>query len=198
MRTFKKEKVPRPKEGNPVPLDSLKGPFELDLGCGEGSHALIRAKIFKRRQIIAIEKSHSRFQRFNRLLERKGRPKNLWPVHTNGVWWLSHYGEKNMFKNIFLLYPNPYPKNRQSNLRWINRPFLSYLLTLLKPKGVLELRTNEFYYYSEFKKKIKSFKNIKIQKDLTLKRKNPPKTAFEKKYLEKKETCYVLEIIKTL
>lgn len=194
MRGFKKHNVPEPE--NPVPLDSLKGPLDLDLGCGQGLFAFERARIFKNRQIIAIEKTRSRFSTFNQLLKKYEKPKNLWPIHTNAVWWLCHHAKENSFERIFLLYPNPYPKKRQANLRWINRPFMPYLLDLLKLGGRLEMRTNKRVYYTEFKEKIQLFKNISLKKDFTLKPAATPKTAFEKKYLERGNTCYVLEFVK--
>ena len=197
MRVFKKDKVPFPKGVSAIPLDSLKGPFDLDIGCGQGSYALKRAKDFQTRQIIAIEKTRLRFQKFHCLFEREGRPENLWPLHTNAVWWLSHYGRKDMFENIFLFYPNPYPKKRQAHLRWINRSFMPYLLTLLKSGGVLELRTNKKFYCLEFKDKMKVFKNMQLKKNFILEKDDEAHTAFEKKYLARGEECYVLNFMKT-
>ena len=198
MRIFKKEKVPVPKGITSVPLDSLTDPFDLEIGCGQGLHALKRVKHFKNRQLIAIEKTRLRFQKFHQLFEEQGRPKNLWPLHTNAVWWLSHYGRLDRFENIFLLYPNPYLKKRQSHLRWINRPFMPYLLSLLKPGGILEMRTNKGFYYLEFKEKMKLFKYMQMKKDFIVHREHEAKTAFEKKYLEKGERCHVLEFVKTV
>ena len=197
MRIFKKEKVPVPQGITSVPLDSLTGPFDLEIGCGQGLHALNRVKKFKNRQLIAIEKTRQRFQQFHQFFEEQNRPRNLWPLHTNAVWWLSHYGREDMFENIFLLYPNPYPKKRHSHLRWINRPFMPYLLTLLKPGGILEMRTNRKIYYLEFKEKMEFFKCMSVKKDCVVSREDEVKTAFEKKYLAKGERCYILEFVKT-
>ena len=40
-----------------------------------------------------------------------------------------------VLNRIFLLYPNPYPKTKQAHLRWINRPFMPFLLDLFKKRG---------------------------------------------------------------
>ena len=125
-------------------------------------------------------------------------PPNFWPLQTNAVWYLAHYGRKGMFENIFLLYPNPWPKRKQSNKRWVNRPFMTYLLTLLKPGGLLEMRTDQGFYYREFREKIVSFKGMRIERDFIVPPGAPPVSAFEKKYLHQGRICRVLCCTKTL
>ena len=194
VRIFKKDRVPVPKEGCCVPLEL--SPFDLEIGCGGGLHALRRAEVFKNRQIIAIEKTRARFKKFQNLLRNRRCPKNLWPLHTNAVWWLSHYGKQNMFERIFLLYPNPLPKKKQAKKRWVNRPFMSYLLSLLRPSGILEMRTNNSFYYMEFKEKIQVFEGMALQTDRILNKTHIPETDFEKKYLERGDRCYLLQAVK--
>ena len=258
-RFFQKEKTPFPLVKAPfgLPPVSMSGPCDLDIGAGDGFHALARAAAFPNRQIIAIEKTRSRFQKLIRRIELQGRapqrrasqrtgaaqqnfrpadfrqtgfrqqagdgpqtfrqappagdfpaeafpagarpasagawpPPNLWPLQTNAVWYLAHCGRKDMFENIFLLYPNPWPKRKQSNKRWINRPFTAYLLTLLKSGGRLEMRTDQEFYYREFREKILSFKGMRIEKDFIVPKGASPASAFERKYLHQGKICRVL------
>ena len=188
MREFKAEKVPCPKHF--IPLDKLKPPFDLEIGCGSGAFALKWARQTKN-PVIAIEKTRRRFAQLKKNLE-KG-PQNLWPIHTNAVWWLAHYAKKNSFQHIFLLYPNPYPKKKQAHLRWINRPFMPFLLDLLRLGGILELRTNKLYYQKEFKEKIKCFAFMRLQHSAVIQNPLRSQSLFEKKYLARGETCYALK-----
>ena len=195
MRSFKKHLTPLPEEGKLLPLKNST-PLDLEIGCGQGWHAFQRALHFPERNLLAIEKTRKRFQQFLNLLKKEHHPKNLWPLHTNAVWWLSHFGKPHLFENIFLLYPNPYPKPRQKNLRWIHRPFMTYLLSLLKPKGVLELRTNKQLYSSDFQAQLKKYPNVSLLSSKVLTLSHSPQTLFEKKYLERNELCYQLKLEK--
>lgn len=195
MRLFKPESVPRPKLGASIPLEELSPPWDLEIGCGSGDFAIQWANKTKN-PLIAIEKTHSRFFKFQKKISGGKRPKNLWPIHSNAVWWLTHFGKKNIFENIFILYPNPYPKKKQAHLRWVNRPFMSFLLDMLKVGGHLELRTNQYDYYEEFITKIKKFPCLKIKEKRTINDSSLAQSLFEKKYLERNEKCYVLVVKK--
>lgn len=192
MKTFKKNFIPLPKQGIGIPLNKFTAPFDLEIGCGTGEFAIQWAKRTKN-PVIAIEKTRSRFFKFKKKYREMGEPKNLWPINTNAVWWLAHYGKKNMFEHIFLLYPNPYPKKQQAHLRWVNRPFMPFLLNLLKKGGELQLRTNKSYYYEEFKKRMQFFSFMCLGKDIKILNSSKAQSLFEAKYLEKEENCHILE-----
>ena len=191
MKQFKQKYMPRPKQGPCFPLDKLQPPFDLDIGCGTGEFSIQWAKLTKN-PVIAIEKTRTRFLKFEKKCKKFKNLTNLWPVHTNAVWWLAHYGKKNSFEQIFFLYPNPYPKTKQVHLRWINRPFMPFLLDLLRGGGKLHLRTNKNYYYQEFKEKIKEFPFMHLEEDRTIQDSSQAQSLFEKKYLERGEDCHVL------
>jgi len=196
MRQFKQKHIPRPKQGSCVSLDKLQPPFDLEIGCGTGEFAIQLAELTKN-PVIAIEKTRKRFLKFKKRYDKLKSLTNLWPVHTNAVWWLVHYGRKNSFEQIFLLYPNPYPKIKQAHLRWINRSFMPFLLNLLREEGKLHLRTNKNYYYQEFKEKIKEFPFMHLEEDRMIQDTSQAQSLFEKKYLERGENCHVLKYRKT-
>ncbi len=190
LREFKKQLVPRPL-GLKAPA-FLREPSirkELEIGAGDGEFAFNRALARPDTQFIAIEKSRTLF----RLLQKRQKTRplpNLWIFHTNAVWWISHFVQKNSLNNIYILYPNIYIKARQSNLRWFNRSFMSYLTACLKKGGRLEVRTNENSYYEECKVKMKQFCNMQSIKDLRLL--PPPCTAFERKSMAQGRVCRLL------
>ena len=192
MRSFKWELTPVPSSGPGAPLDKLKPPFDLEIGCGAGDFAIQWAKKTKN-PVIAIEKTKSRFSKFESQIKKTKKPENLWPIQANAVWWLAHYGKANSFQHIFLLYPNPCPKKRQAHRRWINRPFMPFLVSLLVKGGRLELRTNQNFYYEEFKEKIQSFSGLSLREERKILPAHPAQSLFEKKYLERGETCYALK-----
>lgn len=191
IRSFKPELTPQPKAGSSFLLDKPPLPWDLEIGCGTGDFALFWAQQTQN-PVIAIEKTRTRFLKFEQKFKEVLRPPNLYPIHTNAVWWLAHYGQLNMFEHIFLLYSNPYPKHQ----RWVNRSFMSYLLSLLRPGGKLEMRTNKGHYYREFRDKISKLPFMFLLEDKELSPTYLPQSLFEKKYLERGETCHILKFQK--
>ena len=194
--------TPLPKTAGPVPYDQPAGRrgadsaiFDLEIGSGSGEFALRRARSCEN-QLIAIEKSRTRFALFQKAIQKAGKPDNLWPLHTNAVWWLAHYGKKDIFKNIFILYPSPCPKKRQAGLRWARRPFMAYLLELLKPGGTVEFRTNMAFYSQELKERMPLFPGISLKEESPVNPNSSGETAFERKYLARGESLKILKFAK--
>ena len=187
QRHFLQYKTPRPNKEIPIPIDD-RNEWDLEIGSGTGKFSLSRAWQYPDRQVIAIEKTRNKIKKINTI---KKRPSNLWVLHTNAVWWTAHFVPENILSNVFILYPNVYPKNKQANMRWVNRPFMNYLLSRIKVKGYLEFRTNHQEYYQEIKHKmLVKFPFMKCVKDsLLLKEDHLPETDFEKKYICKMPCC---------
>ena len=181
MREFKVQNIPKPILGNAcISFEEFKtGAWDLEIGSGDGEFSLSRALMFPKRQIIAIEKTKNKMKKIK---SKAKLPSNLRLFHTNAVWWVSHFLPEESIDCLFILYPNPYPKKKQENMRWVNRPFMRYLLTRLKIKGHLEIRTNEKFYYAELKAKMeKNFPMMKCCQDVEL-NSTRAETCFERKY----------------
>ena len=190
IRKFNPQHTPKP----PTPkIHFDQKNLELEIGCGDGEFSFNRAIQYSNKNIIAIEKTRNKIRRFQ---NRKNIPQNLWIVHTNAVWWVNHYAPPDSFSNIFILYPNVYKKKKQSNLRWCNRPFTSFLIERLKTEGCIEFRTNEEFYHQETKKKmLERFPFMECTQDERIPQNNTPQTTFERKYLEKMN-CFILKFLK--
>ena len=128
-----------------------RSPLDLEIGCGVGYHPIQYAKKNPSRSLIAIEKTREKFLKFQRRFENSESPSNLLPVQAHAVTWIVQNIRERSLENIFLLYPNPYPKTSQQNLRWHRAPFMGFLLTRLKLGGKLRLATNEEFYRDEAK-----------------------------------------------
>jgi len=187
MREFKRQFVPRPNLTVPLFLQTQSSTGkELEIGSGDGEFAIHRAKTRPDFHFIAIEKSRTLFNRMLGKYQKQPLP-NLWIFHTNAVWWVTHFAGQNSLNKIYILYPNVYIKPRHFNLRWFNRPFMSYLLACLKPDGELEIRTNKKDYYGECKLKMKHYHFMQKTQDFCIT--NPPRTAFERKYMAQGQIC---------
>ena len=192
MRKFNLTKILSgvPSEKEDITL-CLEKPFvAVEIGAGTGLHAINYATDFPERYIIAIEKTKTRFKKFkNDFLDSS--LNNIKPVHGHAVSWLARNLTKSSVDEFILMYPNPNPKKKDLNKRWYAMPFFGFLLSCLKPEGRVLLRTNEQFYADEAMDYFQNTWNLRSSKteifnspDLI------PKTLFEKKYLERGETCY--------
>ncbi len=200
IRPFQEERAPRPRLFNGFARPD--GCLEIEIGCGTGLHAQWLALREPSRTLVAIEHTHERFGKFHRRLEKEGCPANLVPVHANAISWITHAVGEAWVDRYWLLYPNPYPKTRDRGQRWHAMPFFHKLLKTLKPGGELVLATNLKWYADEAESHFRSIWGLTVteRRELTLEtfreQRLGPRTAFEKKYLERGEVCHEVRVVK--
>lgn len=191
MRIFKPDSVPRAALEPGVVARFLETDCALDLeiGSGAGWHALTRATAYPRRRLIAIERTSAKFGKLEGRFESHDRPVALLPLHADAVSIVTHELPAGRFDNVFLLYPNPEPKNPAQ--RWIRMPFFARVIELLAPEGLITFATNERFYFDE----LLELGPRDWPLEIASRRELPPamvdsaRTHFEKKYLARGETC---------
>ncbi|PJB52359.1 MAG: SAM-dependent methyltransferase, partial [Bdellovibrio sp. CG_4_9_14_3_um_filter_39_7] len=124
-----------------------------------------------------------KFKKFERRFE-KHQLLNLLPIHANAISWVTTHLNEECLDRIFLLYPNPNPKDRAK--RWICMPFMKQLLSCLKKNGQLIFASNEIFYIEEVMEYALHFWKLELVKN---ERVELARTHFEKKYLQRGETC---------
>jgi tRNA (guanine-N(7)-)-methyltransferase len=190
MRPFAHEKVPPPSQK----LEFLKVKdfyrVSLEIGCGVGRFAIKLAQDHPEQAVIAIERTKDRFGRFQTRLQNHPVLPNLFAIHSEAVSVITHCIPVQSLDQIFILYPNPYPKLKQRNLRWPNRAFMGCLLEKLKIGGTLTLATNIEDYQEEALHMMQEIWHLKVFENRKMSLAEPPRTHFEKKYLERDETCW--------
>ena len=168
----------------------------IEIGAGTGLHSINYAKENSTRFLVAIEKTHTRFRKFEKGAALENIP-NLLPVHDHAVSWAANYLDQKMVDEFILMYPNPNPKPKDLNKRWHAMPFFGFMIDCLKAGGRIVMRTNEKFYADE----AAHFMGEEWKLQTTVNKIFPSslpnhKTLFEKKYLERGQTCY--EIIGVL
>ncbi len=166
----------------------LQPPFDIEIGCGVGFHPIQYALQNPDRRLLALERSRSRFEKFLRRIAGNGSPPNLTPIRGDALQWIGHNIPKKSVRRYFFLYPNPFPLKR----RWHRMSFMEYLLETLEPSGTIHLATNVEDYYKEAKRDFSSLWGLHCIEDSILKRGALPRTHFEKKYLERGDSCWNL------
>lgn len=165
-------------------LDRLKDfpQCELEVGAGQGWHAIQRARQNPQTLIVAIERTRAKFDSFwARHLSHQLH--NLIPVHCDAVPWLVHLPTPLQFSKIWILYPNP--EVGRPNLRWIRMSFFEVLLKRLSKTGELIFATNLSAYAEELMAYAVGWGLSSESQAI----KGPPRTHFEKKYMERGESC---------
>ena len=198
MRDFDPEKPPKPELPSKI-IEALTAmlnsdaPLEIEIGCGVGFHPLKQALQNPHKNYIAIEKTNNRFTRFLKRIEHHDSPKNILAIQADAVNFISHYIPADSVDKYYILYPNPYYKKSQENLRWYNRPFIAYLKKTLKPNGLMFYATNLDEFAAEAKKRFQETWNLKLNNYNEITESMNPLTHFEKKYLEAHQKCFHLE-----
>lgn len=200
MRDFRAEKILRPRGMTARPCLPNDGPLDLEIGCGVGWHPIQYAQNHPKRYLIAIEHTRAKFAAFSSRLRAHSAISNLLPVHADAIAWTTHFLDPNSLDRIILMYPNPFPKKKDLNKRWYAMPFMSHLLKCLKTNGELLLVTNEKFYMDEaslYFSKVWGLAQVEFtQFSAVTVPGGRPRTHFEKKYLNRGETCFQLKVQK--
>ena len=107
---------------------------------------------------------------------------------------------KQIFDEIYILYPDPWPKTRHEKRRILNKENLNLFLSKLKINGKLFIATDVKSYFESIYKLFESNVNVKVINfnNFYLRPKNIIVTRYEKKALSKKIKPLYLEIKKIL
>lgn len=198
MRTFNKDRIPKPRV-KLAPSKKVGRTFlhlDVEIGCGVGLHPVNYALQNPKRTLVAIDRSEVRMGKMLDRIQEAGNVPNLIPIRENAIWFVTHEIPEDSVENYFFLYPNPYPKKKQANMRWYRMPFMGHILTTLKKRGRIHLATNMKYYADEAIEYLTQTWGMKLIKNETFSSLEEipfePRTHFEKKYLARKETCFNL------
>ena len=110
---------------------------------------------------------------------------------------LLHFS-KQIFDEIFILYPDPWPKARHEKRRILNKENLNLFLSTLKINGKVFIATDVKSYFDSIYKLFESNVNVKIinLNNIYSRPKKIIVTRYEKKALSKKTKPLYLEVKK--
>lgn len=139
--------------------------------------------------LVAIERTKNKSELFLNALQAKHLP-NLFPVNADALYWLPGNIKPASVDQFFILYPNPYPKERQANKRWHRNPLMHFIMQCLQPTGILEVASNEDWYLEESKScMLRNWDMAVVEERALSLDDHKPRTHFEKKYLERGIKC---------
>ena len=113
---------------------------------------------------------------------------------------LLSYLSKQIFDEIFILYPDPWPKARHEKRRILNKENLNLFLSKLKINGKIFIATDVKNYFDSIYKLFESNANVKVINfdHFFLRPKKIIITRYEKKAISKRIKPLYLEVKKIL
>lgn len=191
MRAFNASQVPLLKE-IPQGISTVlrSNPLDLEIGAGQGLHAIRYCQTHPDRNLLAVERTTNKFHQLRRRAGSHPQLIGLTVLHADAISLVTHLVAPVSLDRVFLLYPNPYPKSKQSNLRWHNSPFMHELKRKMKPGATLHLATNLKWYADEAQKNLTELWDLSLTKLQEFGHPDHSRTHFERKYLERGEICY--------
>lgn len=164
----------------------------LELGCGKGDYSLALAKMYFGSQIVGIDIQGERLW-YGALRAKQNKISNV-------IWLriaaedLLKYFHRHSVAEIWITFPDPYPKKSQIKKRLTSSNFLQIYKKILKPNGLIHLKTDDidlFNYSLDSIKKVGG-KILELITDIYQKEKLDKmlkiQTDFEKKHLKSGKT----------
>lgn len=125
-------------------------PLTLELGCGKAEFLLQMARKYPQRNFVGVDLKADRLWRPALTAQEQGLA-NAAFLQAN-LLQLSQFFAPREAAEIWITFPDPFPKNRQAKHRMINPPFLRQYEQIMHPHGYFYLKTDNrplFHYALE-------------------------------------------------
>lgn len=120
----------------------------LEIGPGRGDFLLATAEQHPDKSLTAIELGKKRHFKMIPRIEKKGLT-NIRLFQGNARIILPKFIENESVSRVYVLFPDPWPKNRHIYLRLMSVDFINLLIDVLKPGGHLFCAT-DYWPYAEW------------------------------------------------
>ena len=120
-------------------------PIVLELACGRGEYTVGLAKKYPNKNFIGIDKKGARMW--------KGGKESLHAQLSNvaflrtQIGLIKYFFEQNEVDEIWITFPDPYPTRSKVNKRLTSPLFLDFYRHILKPNGLVHLKTDSQSLY---------------------------------------------------
>ena len=120
-------------------------PLVLELGCGKGEYTVGLAERYPNKNFIGIDIKGARFWRGAKTAVENKMP-NVAFIRAQ-IELIEQLFESNEVDEIWITFPDPQIKYKRTKHRMTNPEFLKKYKKILKPKGVVHLKTDSEYMH---------------------------------------------------
>jgi tRNA (guanine-N7-)-methyltransferase len=172
----------------------------LDIGSGSGENALFLSNMYPNSKIITCELFHDgNVNLVNQIIKNK--ITNISLYQGNVLEFLDYTEPLLIFDEIWILFPDPWPKIRHHKRRLINKFFLGNISKYLKHSGKLMITTDSQSYIQSIIKNIFLLQNIYVWNNQKVSEWNYdnlelPKTKFHQKAMKSNRNSMFFELLK--
>ena len=122
-----------------------KNPIVLELGCGKGEYTVALARKNPDKNFIGIDIKGARFWRGAKTALEEGLS-NVAFLRTQ-IELIGHCFKFNEISEIWITFPDPQIKYKRTKHRLVTRPFLERYQSIIKPSGVIHLKTDSEFLH---------------------------------------------------
>ena len=122
-----------------------ENPLVLELGCGKGEYSVALAKKYPNKNFIGIDIKGARFWRGAKTAIEENIP-NVAFLRTQ-IELIDYAFAKNEVDEIWITFPDPQIKYKRTKHRMTNAEFLKRYKQILKPEGVVNLKTDSEFMH---------------------------------------------------
>ncbi|MDR2538806.1 MAG: tRNA (guanosine(46)-N7)-methyltransferase TrmB [Bifidobacteriaceae bacterium] len=150
----------------------------LEIGVGNGENIVYAAEKYPNCQFLGLEVYRPGLA--NTLLKLKHKPlQNLKLMDIDAIDALEHFAVHSL-REIWIYFPDPWPKKRHHKRRLINSGFLELCSKTLRPAGIMRIATDWLDYAEQI---IEVFEQFPVFKPVEMAR-NRQVTKFEQRAIE--------------
>jgi tRNA (guanine-N7-)-methyltransferase len=173
-------------------------PLKLEIGFGTGSFLIDMAIREPHSNFIGMDFYHKGIRRVITRMDRL-HLKNIRVVYGNAGEKIPILFDEGDLSEVFINFPDPWPKNRHHKRRLIKPQFVEMLAGKMAPGGILHIATDFEPYAREILKALQAdvrFSNPHEDRGYRHEREGIPKTKYEKAFLDAGRKIYYFELSK--
>jgi tRNA (guanine-N7-)-methyltransferase len=181
------------KEAKLSDIFERQAPFDLDLGCGDGSFLLEMARRHPERNLIGTERLLGRVEKVARKIARAGLS-NARVLRLESHYVVRWLLPAECASTVYVLHPDPWPKRTHHPRRLFQPEFMEALHRVLVPGGELRVKTDDKPYFHWIEKVLAGASGFQRQEwDEPA---EWPQTDFERDFIAKGMPIYRARLVK--
>lgn len=131
-------------------------PVTIELACGKGEYTLALARKFPAQNFIGLDIKGARIWTGAKMaLEEKISNAAFLRTYIDHI---EDYFEEGEVEEIWITFPDPYPEKSKARKRLTSELFLPRYKKILKPGGIIHLKTDDLQLYQFTLEKIEEFR----------------------------------------
>lgn len=152
---YQDEKTEKPKGRWHSDIFGNNHPIILELACGKGTYTLELARRSAKRNYVGVDIKGSRLWKGAKI----AREKELANVRFLRIYidHLDEYFADNEVDEIWITFPDPYPKGSDRSKRLTSEKFLRQYQSVLKEDGLVHLKTDSSSLFQFSKRSVRNF-----------------------------------------